>query len=103
MLGKIEDRRRRRETEDEMVGCHHQLNGHEFEQTSGDSEGQGSLSCCSPWWIDSRRKLALKPKLQESICNLIPSFFDPHDLLCFSATDSMCSILPNTHRFSFCF
>ena len=36
-------------TEDEMVGWHHRLNGHEFEQTSGDSEGQGSLACCSPW------------------------------------------------------
>ena len=36
-------------TEDEMVGQHHQLNGHEFEQTLGDSEGQGSLACCSPW------------------------------------------------------
>ena len=36
-------------TEDEMVGLHHQLNGHEFEQTPGDSEGQGSLACCSPW------------------------------------------------------
>ena len=36
-------------TEDEMVGWHHLLNGHEFEQTPGDSEGQGSLSCCSLW------------------------------------------------------
>ena len=36
-------------TEDEMVGWHHQLNGHEFEQAPGDSEGQGSLACCSPW------------------------------------------------------
>ena len=35
-------------TEDEMVGWHHQLNGHEFEQTLKDSEGQGSLVCCSP-------------------------------------------------------
>ena len=35
--------------EDEMVRWHHQLNGHEFEQTLGDSEGQGSLACCSPW------------------------------------------------------
>ena len=35
-------------TEDEMVGWDHQLNGHELEQTSGDSEGQGSLACCSP-------------------------------------------------------
>ena len=36
-------------TEDEMVGWYHQLNGHEFEQTLGDGEGQGSLTCCSPW------------------------------------------------------
>ena len=35
--------------EDEMVGWHHQLNGQEFEQASGDGEGQGSLVCCSPW------------------------------------------------------
>ena len=32
-----------------MVGWHHQLNGHEFEQAPGDAEGQGSLVCCSPW------------------------------------------------------
>ena len=36
-------------TEDEMVGCHHQLNGHEFEQTPRDGEEQGSLACCNPW------------------------------------------------------
>ena len=35
-------------TEDEMVGWHHQLNGHEFEQALGDGEGQGNLECCSP-------------------------------------------------------
>jgi len=34
-------------TEDKMVGWHHGLNGDEFEQTPGDSEGQGSLVCCS--------------------------------------------------------
>ena len=34
-------------TEDEMVGWHHRLNGHEFVQTLGDSERQGSLACCS--------------------------------------------------------
>ena len=32
-----------------MVGWHHQLNGHEFEQTPRDGKGQGSLVCCSPW------------------------------------------------------
>ena len=36
-------------TEDEMVGWHHRFNGHEFEKTLGDSKGQGSLVCCSPW------------------------------------------------------
>ena len=35
--------------QDEIVGCLHQLNGHEFDQTPGDSEGQGSLACCSLW------------------------------------------------------
>ena len=46
MLGKIEGRRRR--GEDEMVGWHHRLNGHEFEQALGDGEEQGSLAYCSP-------------------------------------------------------
>ena len=36
-------------TEDEMVECHHLLDGHEFEQTLGVDDGQGSLACCSPW------------------------------------------------------
>ena len=36
-------------TEDEMVGWHHRLNGHEFEYTPGVGDGQGSLACCSPW------------------------------------------------------
>ena len=36
-------------TEDEMVEWHHRLNGNELGQTPGDSEGQGSLACCSPW------------------------------------------------------
>ena len=36
-------------TEDEMVGWHHQLNGHEFEWALGAGDGQGGLACCSPW------------------------------------------------------
>ena len=36
-------------TEDKMVGWHHWLDGHEFEQALGVGEGQGSLACCSPW------------------------------------------------------
>ena len=39
----------KRVTEDEIVRSHHRLNGHEFEQTVGDGERQGSLVCCSPW------------------------------------------------------
>ena len=50
ILGKIEGRRRRGD-DDEMVGWHHPLNGHESEQTPGDGEGQGSLACCSPWGL----------------------------------------------------
>ena len=46
MLRKIEGRRRRGQ---QMVGWHHQLIGHEFEQAPGDGEGQRSLVCCSPW------------------------------------------------------
>ena len=36
-------------TENEMFGWHYPFNGHEFKQTPGDSEGQGTLACCSPW------------------------------------------------------
>ena len=36
-------------TEDEVIGWHHRLNGHEFEQAPGVGDGQGSLACCSPW------------------------------------------------------
>ena len=48
MLGKIEGRKRRGMTEDKMVGWHHQLNGHEFEQALGFGDGQGGLACYSP-------------------------------------------------------
>ena len=51
--------------EDETVGWHHWLNGREFEQAQGDSEGQGSLACCSPWgcrgghdWVNSNSSLS---------------------------------------------
>ena len=48
MLGKIEGRKDVT-TEDEMVGWHRQLNGHEFRQVLGVGDGQGSLACCSQW------------------------------------------------------
>ena len=49
MLGRIWGQDEKGMTEDEMPGWHHQLDGHEFEQTLRDSEGQGGLMCCSPW------------------------------------------------------
>ena len=48
LLGKIEGGKKR-ERQDEMVGCHHRLNGHEFGQALGVGDGEGSLACCSPW------------------------------------------------------
>ena len=61
MLGKIEGRRRRGR---QMLGWHHQLSRHEFEQTRGDSEGQGDLACCSPW---SRKELDVTKQLNTTI------------------------------------
>ena len=49
MLGKIEGRGEKGTAEDEMIGWHHRLNGHVFEQTPGDGYGQRGLACCSPW------------------------------------------------------
>ena len=50
-------------TEDEMVGWHHWLTGHEFDQAPGDGEGQGSLACCSPW---GRKELDTTERQQQT-------------------------------------
>ena len=55
--------KKKRVTEDEMAGCHHWLSGHEFEQTLGAGEGQGSLVCCSPW---GRKELDMTGPLDTS-------------------------------------
>ena len=47
--GKDWNQKKKRTTEDEMVGWHHWLYGHEFVQAPGVGDGQGSLACCSPW------------------------------------------------------
>ena len=64
-------------TEDERVGWHHQFNRHEFEQTSGNCEGQGSLVCRSPWghkvghdWLNNSILFACVSGLN---CNILPS------------------------------
>ena len=54
-------------TEDEMVGCHHQLNGHELEQTLRDGEEQGGLVCSSPW---SERESDTIEHLNNSKCGI---------------------------------
>ena len=51
-------------TEDEMVGWHHRCDGHEFEETLGVGDGQGSLACCSPWGckeLDTTKQLNWTP------------------------------------------
>ena len=58
-------------TEDEMAGWHHRLNGHEFEQASGVSDGQGGLACCRPWgckkllstWLSDWKATIFKVKI----------------------------------------
>ena len=55
-------------TEDDMVGWHHRLNGHDSEKTVGDGEGQGSLACCSPWGfkeLDTTKRLKTTNKIYE--------------------------------------
>ena len=64
--GKDWGQEEKRVTEDEMIGRHHRHNGHEFEQTLGDSEGQGSLACCSSWDHRVRRDLATEQQLSWS-------------------------------------
>ena len=49
--------------EDEMVEWHHRLNGHEFEQTPGDSKGQGSVACCNPGGLRVGHDLATEQQL----------------------------------------
>ena len=55
-------------TEDEMVGWHHQLNGHEFQQALGVGDGQGSLACCSPWGRKELDMTELNRKGEKCVC-----------------------------------
>ena len=59
------DRGSQKTTEDEMVRWHYRLNGHEFEQTPGDSEEQGSLVCCSSWGCRVRCDLVTEQLVAE--------------------------------------
>ena len=58
-------------TENETVGWHQRLSGHEFEQSAGDSEGQGGLACCSPWGckeLDTTERLTGNNTVGSSSC-----------------------------------
>ena len=61
-------------TEDEMVGWHHRLNGHEFEQAPGVGDGQGGLACWSPWGHK-------ESDMAEQLNNNIKSYIWPHIVL----------------------
>ena len=57
-------------TEDKMVGCHPRLNGHEYEQSPRDSEGQGSLVYCSPW--DCRLRNSWETEQRQQFSSDVP-------------------------------
>ena len=70
-------RQENRMTEDEMVGQYHQLNGHEFEQAPGNGEGQGSLTCCSPWGrkeSDMTEQLNTSGQTEEARSSTVPQW-----------------------------
>ena len=72
--GKVWRQEKKATTKDEMVGWHPWLNGHEFEQAPGVSDGQGSLACCSPWGgkeLDMTEWLNWT-ELKRTLCDLFP-------------------------------
>ena len=77
MLGKTAGKRRGGGlAEDEMFRSYYQLNGHEFEQTPRDNEGQGSLACCSPWGHKVRQDLETEQQRQiKGMFSLVNSEF----------------------------
>ena len=73
-------------TEDEIVGWHYRLNGHEFEQALGVGDGQGSLACCSPWGCkesDTTERLNWTEKENFKIFFLIPKLYEPINHMAF--------------------
>ena len=78
MLGKIEGGEEQGTTEDEVVGWHHRLNGHEFEQAPGVGDGQGGLACCSPW---SRKESDTTEQLNWPDHHIISKFSPPTPLV----------------------
>ena len=73
-MGKDWEQEEKGMAEDKMVGCHHWLTRQEFQQTLGDSEGQGSLACCSPWVCSVRHNIATGQQQQQNAF-LFSSFY----------------------------
>ena len=83
ILSGIEWQEEKGTTDDERVGWHCQLNGHEFEQALGDGEGQGSLACCNAWdhkksdtteWLNNSKKTLGLPFLKKNQPGDFPGF-----------------------------
>ena len=65
-------------TEDEMIGWHHQFDGHKFEQALGTGEGQGTLECCSSWGLN---ELDMTERLKWIELKIITSYHLPRSVL----------------------
>ena len=101
-------------TEDEMVGQHHRLNGHDSEQAPGDGEGQGGLVCCSPWshsltWL---KQLSTAQHTAQVTVSEILWWLFIHQVVCLSYSDVViafkfpwlqCQTLPDFHLSTFFF
>ena len=85
-------------TEDEMVRWHHRLNGHEFEQTPGDGEGQGSLACCSPWGCRVGLNLATEQQ-QTKTMYFESALFQQHIISTFSPGSEQQILTDELHSF----
>ena len=96
MLGKSDGRKRRGRQKDKMVGWHHRLNGHEFEQTLEDSEQQRSLAGRSPWGRKrvghSNRTITTPAKMQLALCSLSWVHSVCQQAHCFLWGSSTCSL-----------
>ena len=75
-------------TEDEMVGWHHRLNGHEFEQALGVGDEQGGLACCSPW--SHKESDTTKELHRTDICESFENFkFSSVSVSCSAMSDCL--------------
>ena len=102
MLGKIEVRRRNgQQTEDEMVGWHHRLDGHEFKQAPRVDDGQGSLACRSPWGRKESVQFSSVAQLCPTLCDPMdystPGFPVHHPSWSLLKLTSIASVMPSNH------